>query len=274
MGYIFRLNDIERYEDELRSEQGRAVFALETGLLKKVWSPVSPQRVLQVGCGSGIFLDWFASLGHCVTGLDPSGPSLELARKNLSARVDLDRGFAEDLPYSDNEFDTVALITSLEFVRDPGKALSEAARVARRNILLGVLNRYSIGRVQYFLERFWKDSLYSNARFFSVFQLRKMAFRTLAGQVPIEWRTCFFLPLPLLRYFHLLERCPVLQRFPFGHFIAMRIDLQNRLLTLQTPVFSEIPSGAANAASARPLCRLSLCGDLHAGSRAPEQTED
>ena len=116
-----------------------------------------PQRVLEVGCGSGIFLEWFMSQGHMVAGLEPSSSSLELARRRLGPKVRLDQGFAENLPYDDNEFDTVALITSLEFVDDPYLALKEACRVARRNVLLGVLNRYSIGRAPHlhgkFLER-------------------------------------------------------------------------------------------------------------------------
>ncbi len=177
-------------------------------------------------------------------GLEPSSSSLELARRRLGPKVQLDQGFAENLPYDDNEFDTVALITSMEFVDDPYLALKEAFRVARRNVLLGVLNKYSIGCLHYGIQRLWKDSVYSRARFFSVFQLRRMSTGILSGAVPIEWRTCFSLPLPFLRYIHLLERIAVLQRHPFGHFIAMRIDMRCRVRTLQTPVFDEMPAGA------------------------------
>lgn len=254
------MNDAERYEDWLRSDLGRSVLALEKALLLKVWEPVSHQRVLEVGCGNGVFLEWLASLGHTVTGLDPSVPSLDMARKRLGKSAGLDRGYAEDLPYSDNEFDTVSLITTLEFVDDPSKALREAFRVARRNVLLGVLNKYSIGRVQNFLEKFWTDPLYADARYFSVFQLRRMALRIMNGQVPIVWRTCFSFPFSFLRYVHLLERCPVLHRHPFGHFIAMRIDVRSRLRTLQSPVFSEMPSRVANASVRTSCCRFSPIG--------------
>lgn len=261
MSYIFRLKDTEQYENWFRSDLGQSVFTLQKDLLLKVWAPVSPQRVLEVGCGSGIFLEWISSLGHMVSGVDPSGLGIELARKRLGGVAGLQRGFAEDLPFSDNEFDTVALITSLEFVDDPAKALHEAMRVARRTVLLGVLNKYSIGRVHNFLEKFWKDSLYTNARFFSVFELKKMARRALCRQSPIVWRTSMAFPLPFLRYMHFMERSAFFQRFPFGHFIAMRIDLRNRFLTLQTPVFSELPTGAANA-SVRTLCWRSSQGGI------------
>lgn len=267
MSYIFRLDDVERYEDWFRSDVGRSVFELQKDLLLKVWDPVSPQRVLEVGCGSGIFLEWFASMGHMVTGLDPSGASLELARRRLGTKAGLDRGFAEDLPYSDNEFDTVALITSLEFVEDPSKALREALRVARRTVLLGVLNKYSIGRVHHFIERFWKDSLYSHARFFGILELKKMASRILHGQAPVEWRTCFAFPLPFMKYIHYLERCPVGHRLPFGHFIAMRIDVRSRYSTIQTPVFSDIPAGA------KPSFRGLCCRSHKAPGKSLRQSE-
>lgn len=247
MGYVFSLKDAERYENWFQSEPGRSVLILEKELLSRVWEPVSPQRVLQVGCGSGVFLDWFASNGHIVSGIDPSSSCLEAARKRMGDRVGLSRGFAESLPYEDNEFDTVAMIATLEFVDNPSRALSEAFRVARRNVLIGSVNKYSIGRIQYFFQGFRGNSFYSHARFPSIFQLRRMVGRILSGPVPMEWRTCIAFPLPLLRYVRRIEKSALLHRYPFGHFIAMRVDMCNRFRTLQTPVFSEIPSGVPNA---------------------------
>jgi SAM-dependent methyltransferase len=244
VGYVFSLADAERHEKWFGTAQGQKVLALEQELFRKVWAPVSPQRVLEVGCGSGIFLEWFKSQGHMVAGIEPSSPSLELARRRLGPKVRLNQGFAENLPYEDNEFDTVALITSLEFVDDPYLSLKEAFRVARGNVLLGVLNKYSMESIQHGIQRFWKNSVFNRAKFFSVFQLGRMSGRILSGAVPIEWRTCFSLPLPLLRYVHLLERIGLLQQHPFGYFIAMRIDMRCRVRTLQTPVFDEIQAGA------------------------------
>lgn len=271
MGYVFKLNDAELQEKWLRSRLGQSAFALEKELLQKLWKPISLQRVLEVGCGTGVFLEWFLSQGHIVAGLDPSSSSLELARRRFGTRVRLEQGFAENLPYDDNEFDTVALINSLEFVDDPFLALKEAFRVARRNVLLGVLNKYSVGRIHRVVEKLWKESPYSHAHFFSVFQLQRMAGRIMSGAVPIEWRTCFSLPLPFLRYVQFVEQLPFLQRQPFGHFIAMRVDMRCRFRTIQTPVFSEIPSGVAGA-SVRPLCwRSSRSQEKFCGATGPKE---
>ncbi len=239
---------------------------MEQGLFMKVWKPVSPQRVLEVGCGTGVFLEWFRSQGHMVAGVEPSGECLELARHRLGHKARLSLGFAENLPYEDNEFDTVALITTLEFVDEPHLALKEAFRVARRNVLLGTLNRFSIGGLNYRLERIWKDSIYSRARFFSVFQLRRMCDRILYGAVPTEWRTGLSFPLPMLAYLQFLERVPIIQRSPFGLFIAMRVDMQCRVRMLQTPVFDEIPAGANASAHSLGCWRSSV--------RPPESSMD
>ncbi len=244
MGYVFSREDAERLERWFRSARGQKALEMEQGLFTKVWKPISSQRVLEVGCGTGVFLEWFRSQGHMVTGLDPSEACLEMAQGRLGHTVRLAQGFAESLPYEDNEFDTVALITTLEFVDEPYAALREAFRVARRNVLVGALNRFSMGGLHYGVRSFWKNSIYSHARFFSVFQLSRMCDRILYGAVPIEWRTCFSYPLPLLPYLDFVQRIPLSQHTPFGLFIAMRVDMRCRVRTVQNPVFEEIPAGA------------------------------
>ena len=243
MGYVFEFDDALRYNDWFTSEPGRTAVAIEQDLLQRLWAPTGPQSVLEVGCGTGLFLEWFMRLGHQVTGLDPSPYMLNVARRQVPARVILDRGYAEHLPYEDNAFDTVALITALEFANDPRLALQEALRVARRHVLLGILNKYSVATWQHCWRRLWSPSVYTHAQFFGIFQLRHMVIEALTGAVPIRWRTCFLFPLSWLRYLHAVERSRFLHRLPFGHFIGMRIDLRYPMRTAQLPLLYEIPSG-------------------------------
>ncbi len=244
MGYVFRNEDARRYEEWFLSEPGRSALAIEKELLYRVWSPSKlPQRVLEVGCGTGIFLEWFSQLKHQVTGLDPSEAMLDVAANRLPGRITLDRGYAEHLPYADNAFDTVALITSLEFVDDPLQALAEALRVAKRHVLIGSLNRYSLLAWQRRLERLWKPTIFKHARFFSVFDLQRLSHEALSGALPLRWRTCLALPLNSLKYLYFLENSRYFQWHPFGHFIAMRIDLCYPLQTLQEPLLCDLPTG-------------------------------
>ena len=249
VGFVFRVEDAHRYNEWFQLEPGRSAIEIEKDLLLRLWAPSSPQRVLEVGCGTGVFLEWFAQLGHQVTGIDPSSIMLDIAQRRVSGRITLDRGYAEHLPYEDGAFDTVALITALEFVEDPDLALREALRVARRHVLVGALNKYSLIGCQRYFQRFFNrgESLFSHARFFSLFELQHMVEVALAGQVPLRWRTCLSLPLSALPYVRFLERSRFFQYHPFGHFIGMRVDLVYPLQTIREPLFCELPSGVGHA---------------------------
>jgi SAM-dependent methyltransferase len=241
VGYVFSFEDAQAYDGWFHKETGHMALAIEKEAISRLWSPTPGKRLLEVGCGTGIFLQWFAEQGLLVTGLDPSPYMLNLARQRLANRADLERGLAEDLPFSDNAFDVVALITTLEFVDDPLHAIQEACRVAREKVLLGVLNKYSLISWQRRLESLWKTSLYRHARFFSVFELQHLVAEALSGPVPVRWRTCLALPLGGLKFLRSLERSRYIQWQPFGHFIAMAVDIRYTLRLNQQPLFQKIP---------------------------------
>ncbi len=247
MAHEFREKDRNSLEAWYQKEPGRTAAAIEKFLLQQVWSPVAPQRILEVGCGTGHFLGWFAQQGHKATGLEPSSFCLASARKRLPQKIQLNQGFAENLPYEDNEFDKVALITTLEFTDDPLMALEEACRVARRHVLLGALNKFSIIALQRYWTQLWHETVYSRARFFSVWELKGMVFQALSGPVTTKWKTSLTFPLRFLRHTHCIEKSSCFTWHPFGHFIAMRIDLQYPMQTAQNPVFSQIPSKVKGA---------------------------
>lgn len=260
VGYVFRTEDALKYDEWARTSQGRSALSIEQELLLNLWKPLTPQRVLEVGCGTGLFLERFFQEGHILTGIDPSPPMLEVARSRLAPRVALLQGFAEDLPFDDNEFDTVALIATLEYVNNPVKALREAFRVARQHVLLGAANRYSIETFRLYAERFWKRTYQNHARFYSVFRLRRLVEQALAGSVPVRWGTCLSFPLGALRYVHFLERSRLLHWHPFGHFIGMRVDLVYPMQTIQTPLFTRMVPGM-DRTRARASCWRSGTGE-------------
>jgi SAM-dependent methyltransferase len=88
------------------------------------------QRVLEVGCGTGVFLRVAADRGADVYGLDASEALLELARARVP-EADLRLGDLEALPYEDDTFDVVAGFNSFFFAVDLVGALREAGRVAK-----------------------------------------------------------------------------------------------------------------------------------------------
>jgi SAM-dependent methyltransferase len=89
------------------------------------------QRVLEVGCGSGVFLRAAADRSADVVGLDASEALLELARQRVP-EAELRVGDLQFLPFEDDGFDAVAGFNAFFFAADMIAALREAGRVAKQ----------------------------------------------------------------------------------------------------------------------------------------------
>jgi SAM-dependent methyltransferase len=87
-------------------------------------------RVLDVGCGTGVFLRMCADLGAVVSGIDAAERLVALAGRRVP-EAELHVGDMQALPYDDNSFDLVTGFTSFFFADDIVAALREAGRVAR-----------------------------------------------------------------------------------------------------------------------------------------------
>jgi SAM-dependent methyltransferase len=87
-------------------------------------------RVLEVGCGSGVFLRAAADQGAAVTGIDSSERLVGLARARVP-EAEVEVGDLQELPYEGDAFDVVAGFNSFFFAADMVAALREAGRVAK-----------------------------------------------------------------------------------------------------------------------------------------------
>jgi len=220
MGYVFDFKDALNYERWLSEEKNRVVVELETRLMQSMIKPVCGERLLDIGCGTGASLKPFLNKGIDLTGIDPSPYMLDIAQINLGHRVDLHRGFSEDLPYDDNAFNHAVLFLTLEFTEDPVKAIAEACRVAKDTVFIGVLNRYSMNAVQLRVRGLFRESIFNRARFFSIGQVRRMLFQQI-GRTPFYWQTVLQLPGSPKGFIHRLESNRYVQKSPFGAFAGM-----------------------------------------------------
>ena len=116
-----------RADDWARSEQ-QQLPAYEEALRHVGLEPGT--RVLDIGCGSGVFLRLVADRGAVPSGIDASEALLELARQRVP-EAELRVGDMEFLPYGDDGFALVTGFTSFFFAADLVAALREAGRVAR-----------------------------------------------------------------------------------------------------------------------------------------------
>jgi SAM-dependent methyltransferase len=94
-------------------------------------------RVLDVGCGAGLFLRRAANRGADVAGLDAAEAMIAIARGRLPG-ADLRDGDMQVLPWDDRSFDAVSGINAFQYAARPTAAVAEAARVARSDGLIAI----------------------------------------------------------------------------------------------------------------------------------------
>jgi ubiquinone/menaquinone biosynthesis C-methylase UbiE len=87
-------------------------------------------RILDLGCGTGLFLSAYEHAGGTGVGLDISRGMLEKARSRC-AICEVMVGNAEILPFLDESFDAVSSLLAFSYVRNPENLLDEAWRVLR-----------------------------------------------------------------------------------------------------------------------------------------------
>lgn len=125
---------------------GNSAEAYERYLVPQIFTPwakrlvqtaaiQSSERVLDVGCGTGIVARTTAQTvgaqGY-VAGLDRNAAMLEVAEatsNGVSPKIEWRQGSAELLPYADGSFDAVLCQQALQFIEEPIQALAEMRRV-------------------------------------------------------------------------------------------------------------------------------------------------
>ena len=214
-----------RYEQWAKTPQGAFALRQEEKLLQGVIAPWPrrKQKLVDIGCGTGLFLEFFWSCGFDLTGIDSSPAMLALARDKIGHRADLHVGWAEHLPFEDREFDYAALTTVLEFVDNPGEVLREAMRVVRKGIVLMFLNRFSMYGCSARLFR--KKTFLSRAHWFSWLEMRGLIQKNLSPGL-IEARSILLGPPSTWNQAPVFRHVNSLPVFPWlGAVTAVRIDL-------------------------------------------------
>lgn len=163
---------------------------------------------MEVGVGSGRFA---GPLGIKI-GVEPSSRMAEIARRR---GIEVINGVAEDLPFEDDVFDFVLMVTTICFLDDVEEALREAHRVLKRggSIIIGFIDRESpIG--EEYLKHKEENVFYREATFYSVPEILSFLkdFRDMSALQTI------FRPLDSIDS---LE--PVLEGYGEGSFVVIRV---------------------------------------------------
>jgi ubiquinone/menaquinone biosynthesis C-methylase UbiE len=125
----------EKYDERHTNYMLRYMRKIEDELIKKY----AQGKTLDIGCGTGQHLSVNA------IGLDISLPMLNKAKKKNHMK--LVQGRAEDLPFSDNTFDTILCMFTVLNLCDINKALNEMKRVLKSSgrIIISVTSVWERG---------------------------------------------------------------------------------------------------------------------------------
>ncbi|ABC76514.1 class I SAM-dependent methyltransferase [Syntrophus aciditrophicus] len=217
--------------------------------------PRTGERLLDVGCGTGEHLLLFRNQGCSVTGVERSLDKIESARNKLGHRADIYAGEAEDLPFSDNEFDIVTLIASLELAGDPQKAIREAIRVSRDRVFMGVWNKYAVlnfyGGFDHFLCA-GRDE--RPVRLLGLLELVRWI-RDLLPGVSIQWGSVIYFPLQWYTFMADFELRIPANRNPFGAFLGLSFSVQASYRTIQDVIREPLGVNAKSSQALRGVAR-------------------
>ncbi len=93
------------------------------------------ERLLDIGCGSGIYFEALLPHAFCIHGLDASSAMAAVARDFRRERhlepIEVLVGAAEGLPYPAEIFDTVIAMDVLHHVQSPCRVIDEVSRVLK-----------------------------------------------------------------------------------------------------------------------------------------------
>jgi ubiquinone/menaquinone biosynthesis C-methylase UbiE len=160
--------------------------------------------LLDIGCGTGLFVEKYMMVGGTAIGLDISRGMIRQAIWRCKER-DFVVGTGETIPFCDNSFDAVASLLAFSYMRDPRAMLNEAFRVLKPNgtiaictlgkklLTCGVPAIYHLGermRVNHLVIRDFGEHYYDEADMSEMF--------TSAGFIGIQTKWCSFAHIDLI----------------------------------------------------------------------------
>ncbi|MCZ6782319.1 MAG: class I SAM-dependent methyltransferase [Proteobacteria bacterium] len=123
----------------------------EAGVRSAMGLPAEARgRLLDVGCGSGLFLSVMQDLGWRIAGVELDPEAAEVARRELDSD-EIHAGELADLALPPDTFDAITLSHVIEHLLDPVAVLGECRRLLRPGGWLAVAtpNARSLGRQRF-----------------------------------------------------------------------------------------------------------------------------
>jgi len=223
-------NDLQ--DERAKTSLDSYIFCRQKELILELVKPASGERMLEVG---GRHWQIFREKRCSVTGLVSSVKTMESIRKQFGKSADLYAGDVEDMPFSDDEFDIVAVINTLETASDPQKVIAEAIRVCRGRVFLGFINKYSLAGTNQRLKEIFGFSSIDKINFFSIEEMKEMI-GNLIGRESLKWGSVIYFPTIVYGVFSELEELVPHMRNPLGAFAGFTFPAKYIYRTAQSPI--------------------------------------
>ena len=116
------------YDMRYDSDMGRAYHRHISSALLEDLPP--GRSLLDLGCGTGLFMRRYGETGGDAVGLDISRGMIENARGRCNG-YEFCMGTAEVLPFRDHTFDAISCLLAFSYLSHPTRMLAEASRILK-----------------------------------------------------------------------------------------------------------------------------------------------
>jgi ubiquinone/menaquinone biosynthesis C-methylase UbiE len=161
-------------------------------------------NLLDIGCGTGLFVEKYIQHGGRGTGVDISEKMVEKARRRCPD-CEFIVGTGENLPFGDSTFNAVSSVLVFSYVKDPVAMLSEVNRIlepggsvalctlGKKLITSGIPSLYKIGekiRIKHVVMKDFGEHYYNEKEMYSLFDNAGF------GDVDVKW--CSFAHIDMI----------------------------------------------------------------------------
>lgn len=124
---------------------------------KSIYSPLPKNKIgkiLDVGCGNGLYLSQLQENGWDVYGIDMSSDAVKFAKDEFGLK-NVKQGVLEDVDYPSNMFDVITMHHVIEHLYNPIKVLQKINKSLKKNGLL-VISTPNIDSINFsFFKKYW-----------------------------------------------------------------------------------------------------------------------
>lgn len=220
---------VKDYERWFLSPVGMYVDEKEKELLINSMRFKRGERVLEIGCGTGRYIQYLTELELEVVGVELVEEMAKRAiQKSTIKKEQVIIGSYEKIPIGDSSFENVVFVHSFAFIVDKVQAVKEAYRIASKKIGIGFLNKHSLTTIFKVKER---KEVYKDAMPLCGRELKKIIKTALAdeeGRFSIDINYTLYLPINIAHFFPFVDDFMEKSNLPFGDFGMLVIKKINK----------------------------------------------